>query len=255
MRRAVVVNADDLGLSRDINEGIFAGLELGAISDVSILIHAPNAFEAVGRLRVIGLKSVGLHINLDERLGWSSPGRERLSRPELMALLDTPAFLKRCREDARMQIEQCIACGLEITHIDTHHHVHGFFPLFTEFLGLAKEYRIPAMRHSRNGYTLTTRQPIPFDPSRCRRMEELMRQEGVFFCSAMVEGAGKLEEIPSFPAELVVHPSRGADPWRKREMETLTSPGFQSCLEAVDVRIVSFKDLVGRGSEPGGTFS
>jgi len=52
MRHPVIVNADDLGLSREINKGVFTGLSRGVISDVSLLIHAPFAREAVEGLQV-----------------------------------------------------------------------------------------------------------------------------------------------------------------------------------------------------------
>lgn len=243
MKHPVIVNADDLGLSREINEGVFDGLARGVISDVSMLIDAPHALDAAERLRETGFESVGLHILLDGHLGWSSPGRERFSRMELMELLQDPAFLARCREDARRQIEKFLARGLTPSHIDTHHHVHGFYPLFSELLALVKEYRIPAVRLSKTGYTLTTREPIPFDPVLYRKMEERMEGEGVFFCSAMAEGADRIGEIATFPAELVVHPSRGGDPWRAAEMETLFSEKFQRALDAGNIRLVSFRDL------------
>jgi predicted glycoside hydrolase/deacetylase ChbG (UPF0249 family) len=249
MQHAVIVNADDLGLSREINDGIFSGLERGVITDVSLLIDAPYAREAVERLQEIGLRDVGLHINLDERLGWSSPGRERFSREELMVRFQDRGFLRRCRRDAGLQIERCIAAGLVPKHIDTHHHVHGFFELFILLVELAKEHRIPAMRHSRTGYTLTTRKPIPCDPSQYRRMEEILEEEGIFSCTTMVEGAHKVGEIASFPAELVVHPSSGGDSWRIREMGTLSSEAFREALVARGIKLAGYRDLIDHGPE------
>ncbi|HON39028.1 MAG: carbohydrate deacetylase [Desulfomonilia bacterium] len=251
MRHPVIVNADDLGLSREINEGIFAGLAQGVISDVSVLIDAPYALDAAERLRDTGFLCVGLHILLDGYLGWSSPGRERFSRVELMDFLQDPAFLARCRGEARRQIEKFLAQGLTISHIDTHHHVHGFYPIFSELMALVKEYRIPAVRYSRTGYTLTTREPIPFDPSLYKRMEERLEGEGVFFCRTMVEGAGRIGEITMFPAELVVHPARGGDPWREHEMQTLFSDEFASTIQRCNIGLVSFQDLVDTDQAPG----
>ena len=249
MRHPVIVNADDLGLSREINKGVFTGLSRGVISDVSLLIDAPFASEAVEGLLETGRMDVGIHVNLDEHLGWSSPGRERFTRKELNDFFRDPRFLHRCRDEARLQIEKCMACGLVPTHIDTHHHVHGFFPLFMVLIDLVKEYRIPAVRHSRTGYALTTREPIPYDPSTYRRMEEIMEHEGVFFCSSMIEGAGRIGEVAYFPAELVVHPSSGRDQWRTGEMETLTSDGFLQAFHARGIRLVAYRDLIDRTAD------
>ncbi len=246
MNCPVVVNADDLGLSREINQGIFAGLEQGVISDVSLLVFAPHAREAARTLLGMGLRGVGLHVNLDAQLGWSSPGRERLSRRELGDLLEKHDHVDRLREDIRSQIERFIDWGLEPVHIDTHHHVHGFFPIFRALVELARQYRIPAVRYSPSGYTLTTREPIPYDEPVYRGMEEMLRAEGIFFCSVMVEGAGRLGDLGAFPAELVVHPSSGGDPWRNRELETLMDESFSWTLAARGIELAGFRDLVGR---------
>lgn len=249
MINPVVVNADDLGLSKEINEGIFKGIEKGVISDASLMIEAPYAPDALERLKVFGAKHVGLHIDLDEQLGWSSPGRERFTRSELMSMLSCEDFLASCRTQVRSQIEKVMNAGLFPTHVDTHHHVHGFFPIFTLILDLVREYRIPAMRFSTEGYTLTTREPIPFHASLYQRMQATLEREQILFCGSMVEGAGRVSEIGSFPAELVVHPSSGGEPWRSREMETLLSDAFRGILDERSMHLVSYKELIGKRSE------
>lgn len=240
----VVVNADDLGLSREINEGILMGMEKGVVSDASLMSEAPCAGDALDRLKASGIGHVGIHVNIDEQIGWSSPGKERFSRNDLMSMLGKGDFLAVCRGRVRSQIEKVTHAGLFPTHIDTHHHVHGFPPIFNLILDLMKEYGIPAMRFSTEGYTLTTREPIPSHPSSLRRMREALEDRQVFFCKCMREGAGRISEIASFPAELVVHPSLGGDPWRKGEMEILLSDAFQQVIEERGIHLVGYKDLV-----------
>ncbi len=241
---AVVVNADDLGLSREVNEGIFKGIEQGVISDASLLINAPHVDDALWRLRERGLLHLGLHISLDRHLGWDLPGAERYERDKLMSLFEERDFIEGCRSSVRSQIEGFLHAGLIPTHVDTHHHEHGFFPVFSLIVGLMKEYRIPAMRFSRRGYTLTSRKPIPFHAPAYRKMGEILAREGIFFCEAMVEGANRLPDIRVCPAELVVHPSLGGDPWRAGELEALLSEGFSSECEGRGIRLVSYRDLV-----------
>ncbi|MRR14741.1 ChbG/HpnK family deacetylase, partial [archaeon] len=124
-------------------------------------------------------------------------------------------------------------------------HVHGFLPILSIFIDLMKEYHIPALRHSPAGYTLTTRRPIPYDESEYRAVEERLLQEKLFFCGTMAEGAGRIDEIASFPAELVVHPSLGGDPWRTAELEILLSDSFRTALEDRGMQPVSYQDLLG----------
>jgi chitin disaccharide deacetylase len=243
----LVVNADDLGLSREINKGIFQGLGQGVISDASLLMGAPFATEACHQLEEAGIKAIGIHINLDHEFGWDMPAFERYPRPELMSMLDDRAFLARCTASARTQIEGLLSAGLVPSHLDTHHHVHGFFPVFSLLVRLAREYGIPAMRFSPAGYSLTTRKPVPFHAEDYLRMKGLLGREGIFSCAEMVEGVDGLSRVRSFPAELVAHPSSSGDPWRAAELETLLSEAFRREIGERGISIVSFSQLAGNG--------
>ena len=241
----LVVNADDLGLSREINKGIFLGLGRGVVGDASLLVDAPFAEEALSGLAEAGMSSLGIHVSLDLLFGWDLPGVERDSRPELMSMLGEGAFIARCTGAARAQIEKFLSWGLTPSHLDTHHHVHGFLPIFSLLVDLAREYGIPALRFSPAGYSLTSRKPVPHDEQTTARMKGLLDREGIFCCEEMVEGVEKLSRISSFPAELVVHPSLGGDAWRVAELETLLSEDFHSRIEEQGIGIVSFTRLAG----------
>ncbi|MBN2298228.1 MAG: ChbG/HpnK family deacetylase [Deltaproteobacteria bacterium] len=244
MRPSVIVNADDLGLSREINEGVLSGLKQGIITDTSLLIKAPHTQHAVTELRHMGLEFCGIHIDLDERLGWSSPGRERIPRLELVSLLESGSLIEQCRAEARCQIEEFLSCGLYPTHLDTHHHVHGFLPVFDLLVDLMKEYSIPAMRFNPSGYTLLTREDIPLDPKTCDLMEKTLINQGLFYCREMIEGADKIEDIGTELTELVVHPSLGGEHWRNKEYESLSSSHFQYLLKDRGLSLISFSDLL-----------
>lgn len=250
MRRFLVINADDLGLNPEINEGAVEALRKGRISDVSLLVEAPYAAEAVQSLVGAGVTHAGIHLDLDEVLGWSPGGGERYPRDVLMEMLqEDTGLLDACAEAARRQIEVFRATGLEPTHLDTHHHVHGFLPVFRTVLGLAVEYGIRALRFSPEGYRLPTRQDIPLDVSTSQAMKDMLAREGIFACDSMVEGAASFLDDPCKAAgttELVVHPSRGGDPWRAREYDVLLSDAFCDAIRRHNIHVVSFRDLAGR---------
>ncbi|HPI92576.1 MAG TPA: ChbG/HpnK family deacetylase [Deltaproteobacteria bacterium] len=246
MKGRLVINADDLGLSREINEGILWGLANGCISDTSMLIKAPHAQNAVEGLGSLGISHAGIHINLDEVLGWSPGGREVHPRRVLMDLLETGGFSKECHAEARRQIEMFLSTGLIPSHIDTHHHVHGFMSVFRIILALAREYGIPAVRFSPKGYRLPTREDIPFDEGLYAVMQGELRERGLYSCDCCLEGAHRLEETGPGDTELVVHPSRRGEPWRSAELDSLKGRDSDSRLAARGIRVVSFRDLVGR---------
>lgn len=229
MTGRLIINADDLGLSREVNAGILWGLTQGCISDTSVLIGAPHGASAVEGLRDLGIEHAGIHIDLDAVLGWSPGGRERLPRETLMAMLDEGELDGALHLESRSQVEAFLSTGLRPSHIDTHHHVHGFTPVFRIILDIACEYRIPAIRFSPTGYRLTTREDIPFDEGRYAFMHEQIRTRGLYCCDRCIEGAHRLGEAWPGVTEVVVHPSQEGDPWRSAELDVLRmwsgSPG------------------------------
>ncbi len=248
MRRRLVINADDLGLSPEVNAGIVEALRRGCVSDTSVLMGAPFADEAVRELRRLGITHAGVHVDLDEVLGWSSPGREIIPRTALVRMLGQRSFMRRCEERARRQVEAFLSSGLEVTHIDTHHHVHGFLPVFELVVSLAKEYRVPAVRFSPHGYRLPTRQDICLDPATSRCMQDLLERSGIMSLDRMVEGARSILDdsgiLLSGDTELVVHPSLGGDAWRAEEFNILTGEDIAGLLEKRGIALVSFRDVV-----------
>lgn len=244
MKGLLVINADDLGMSPEVNAGILTGLQCGFMSDTSLLVKAPFAEPAVEGLKNLGTGCAGIHIDLDELLGWRPGGYEANPRPVLMEMLQRADLLAACAREARAQIERFLSFDLMATHLDTHHHVHGFAPIFEALMGLMDEYAIPAMRFSAQGYHLLTREDIPFDRGDYLRMEDTLREKGVFFCDTLLEGSGKIPEVGFGVTELVVHPSRGGDPWRSREMESLQSAEGVESLMRRGIRLMSFSDLL-----------
>jgi len=244
MSTLLIINADDLGLSREVNAGIVWCLEHGFVSDASLLVKAVYAEEAVAGLKALDIRHVGIHINLDEVFGWRPGGIERIARPVLMGMLKDQGFLQECAHEARDQIETFFSLGLIPTHMDTHHHVHGFFPIFQILVDLLREYGIPALRFSRHGYLLPTRKNIPYDNEIFAHMEDILRRKGIVYCLHFLEGAMRVHDAILGATELVVHPSLGGDPWRAEELEILESKAKADNLGHSRIKPVSFRDLI-----------
>jgi len=244
MSKLLIINADDLGLSKEINSGILWGFGHGFVSDTSLLVKALYTDEAVTGLKALDIRHVGIHINLDKVFGWSPGGIELKTRPALMSMLNDQGFLQECTHEAKDQIEIFLSFGLIPTHIDTHHHVHGFFPIFEILVDLLKEYGIPALRFSRHGYRLSTRKNIPYDDEIYAHMEDMLRRRGIVYCSHFLEGAMRVDDVNPGATELVVHPSLGGDPWRSEELEILQSKAKADSLGHSGINPVSFRDLL-----------
>lgn len=243
--RFLIINADDLGISPEVNAGIFAAYVKGAVTDSSLLITGPSAQEAIATVKNNPSFQVGLHIDLDPLLGWESPGRERFSRPELKQMLDGSDFSKKIRNEIEAQITAFLDTGLNLSHVDTHHHVHGFPRVFELLIDALNSYQIKAIRFSKKGYTLLGREDITITAGQAQEMEDRLRHRGIAHPDLLIDPLFpfSLHALPAGVAELMAHPSRGGDEWRQKDFEMLMHPRFMKTVEDEGIRLIGFSEL------------
>lgn len=206
--RFLIVNADDLGYSQSVNEGVFTAHEEGIVTSTSLMAlrdGAPAAVEALARHPDL---AVGLHLEAGEDLGRQ---------------------LERFRE----------MVGRDPTHLDSHKHVHEADPAFgaaTE--ALAAELGVP-LRNRQVRYEGSffargsdgTPQPEAITPE---HLTELIR--------ALPPG---WTEIGCHPATGPV-PISSYDAERQIELETLRDPQVKNLCNVSDVRLCSFAQVEAR---------
>ncbi len=64
IRRYLIVNADDFGLSFGVNRGIIEAFEHGVVTSASLMVNWIGAAEAAAYARQHPTLSLGLHIDL-----------------------------------------------------------------------------------------------------------------------------------------------------------------------------------------------
>ncbi|MFZ5476443.1 MAG: carbohydrate deacetylase [Myxococcota bacterium] len=128
----VIVNADDLGLSGRVNDAIARCVDAGVVTSVSVLARAPLFGEAVAMLRARPDVSVGVHLDLTE---FSSLGRF------------APAA--RVAAEWRDQLARVRDAGLDVTHLDSHQHVHWRYPAVIAGLGVRRVRGMTGVRTDR----------------------------------------------------------------------------------------------------------
>ncbi len=135
MKPAVIVSADDLGLTISVNEAVEQAHTRGVLSQASLMIAAPAAADAVARAKTLPNLKVGLHLVLID--GDSLLGHEKLphiTTPDgKFATSQTAAginyfFSPAARRELALEIEAqfaaYIATGLPLHHADAHKHMH-----------------------------------------------------------------------------------------------------------------------------------
>ena len=124
----LIVNADDFGASRGINEGVARCHQRGVVTSASLMVTGRGASEAAVLSRALPDLSVGLHWDV-----WGEDEHE-------FDLNDRPAV----REEFQRQLDRFHALmGRLPTHVDSHRHAHrraGLLPLFQE---LVEPLRVP----------------------------------------------------------------------------------------------------------------
>jgi chitin disaccharide deacetylase len=158
----IIVNADDLGDSEEVNEAIFRGIERGVVTSATMLSNGPAVRAAAQMLYLYPKCSFGVHLNLTE----FQPVRAE-SHSSLASILDEnghfdgnsirevpihPALIRAIFQEWCAQIENLIRLGVEPSHLDAHHHVHTIPQLFPVLVALRRRYKINKVRISRNMY-------------------------------------------------------------------------------------------------------
>jgi len=163
---AVIINADDLGISQQVNDATFGLMSKGRISSATIMANAPATREAARLAARFPRCSFGVHLNLTQfepltggasaRLLVDSGGRMTRSNE---TALRRPRRLAAAFREVCTQVERVASLGVRISHVDSHNHVHTrpfFFPVLKE---VQRRYQIHRVRLAKNFYS--SEQPCP----------------------------------------------------------------------------------------------
>ncbi len=159
-KRMLIINADDVGMSRESNEGVLQAIKGDVLTSASLMVPAPAFAEAELLAREHPDLSWGLHLTLTSE--WETNSRRwkpLLSRDEVPSLVDDQGYLWRTTEEVatnakieevanelRAQIDLALNKGIPISHFDTHMYALFDRKDFLElYVTLAIDYNIPIL--------------------------------------------------------------------------------------------------------------
>jgi predicted glycoside hydrolase/deacetylase ChbG (UPF0249 family) len=132
--RRLIVNADDLGLSRGITDGIVVAHAEGIVTSASLMVNQPATEYAIHRLPEVPKLDVGIHLNLCQGCPVLPPtsipslvaSDGEFLRPAEMArkLTFLRASTKEIEAEFCAQIDRMRSYGLVPSHADSHHRFH-----------------------------------------------------------------------------------------------------------------------------------
>ena len=160
-------------------------------------------------------------------------------------MMNESTFVNKIQQEIHEQIRTFVDTGLIPSHIDTHHHVHGFPQIFEPLIEVMDSYGIKALRFSKKGYALLGRKDILLTTETAQWMEDALIQRRITYPHLLIDPLVpfSIEELSPGVTELMVHPSSGGDQWRQKDFSMLMDPFFLHTVREKGIELISFSEL------------
>ena len=254
----LIIRSDDAGMSHSVNVALERLIETGLPVSVSVMFPTPWYQETVEMLKRHPSVAVGIHLTLNSE--WKNyrwgPVTGRSAVPTLVdadgyffpssdALYQNKPDLKEVETELRSQIQRALKSGLKIDYVDYHMGTATRYPEFRDVTErLAREFGL-----GMSGYF----GEIGLDPQ--------YRAAPAHKIDSLVAMVGRLQ--PRFHM-LITHvgiddaelgalldmntsgPLAEMSKNRQGELTALTSSRFREALEARNVKLVTYRDVIGK---------
>jgi hopanoid biosynthesis associated protein HpnK len=271
-RRRLIVNADDFGRSKSINDAVIRAHREGILTTASLMVNEGACAEAVALAKQHPKLGVGLHLTL--LCGHSALPHETI--PGLVN--DSGEFTNSpvsagvkyffCRK-LRSQIEAEVAAqfarfqatGLKLDHINGHLHIHLHPIVFSILMEHAGDWSIRHLRLTKDPFWLNAKlangawlyrasHAFIYHALSARSRAPLINR-GIKFTpfvfgllqNARVNESFITELLPRLPegdSELYSHPS--LDEF-KHEFDALVSPAVKQLVREQNIDLIRYQDL------------
>ena len=157
----IIINADDLGYSIDRNQAIFSLMDHKRITSATLMANGNAFHNAIKHILNFQDMSFGIHLTLTELPSLTQPniffetkliddrgfftGEIRRIHPSLV--LKNAIF-----KEWEQQVIKIMDHGIQISHIDSHHHVHTIPWIITTLKKLQRRFNIRKVRTTMNWY-------------------------------------------------------------------------------------------------------
>lgn len=155
--KQLILNADDFGMTRGVNEGIIRAHREGVLTSTTLMANGPEFHDAVASAKLNPTLGVGCHLVLvggpavapKEKI--SSLADQNGNLPHSLGLFVarlTAGLIrsKAIEREMRAQIEKIRAAGIEPTHLDTHKHTHAHPKVMESLARVGKALGITRVR-------------------------------------------------------------------------------------------------------------
>lgn len=162
-KRILIINADDLGFTRGVNDGILRCADGGVLRSATLMANSRAFDHAVASIPAARNLHVGIHLVLTDLPpvasrrdigGLAGDGGKLPRGPSglLSAMARGRVSGEALRHELTLQVEKLLDHGIRPTHLDSHKHVHVFPPVLDAVIHVAKRFGI---RWIRNPFDVT----------------------------------------------------------------------------------------------------
>ena len=270
--RRLIVNADDFGCSRSINEAVVRAHRDGILTSASLMVNEPGFDEAVKLAKENPKLGVGLHLTL--LMGHSALPPERIpglvnscgefsDRPVAvgMGYFFKHSLREQLRAEIHAQFEKFHLTGLKLDHVNGHLHLHLHPVIFKILMDDADKLGIRYLRLTRdclarsrrlaNGrwfYRVSHAAIYEWLSNRAREPLQLRGIKHAQITFGLLQDSRVdedyvlklLAELPPGDSELYSHPS--LDEF-KHEFDALVSPRVKEQIKKLGIELIRYQDL------------
>ncbi len=260
--KRLIVNADDFGFTRDVNEGIIQAHRNGILTATTLMANGAAFDYAVQLAHESPGLDVGCHLMLVGSAGL----------PATVSQLMRAIALRRIQlyPELERQVERILAAGIRPTHLDTHKHTHLLPPVLAAVAKVSQKFAIPWVRRpfdfplSGSGVGFRKRAASAGFGVMRRRFERVLRTHDCrttdHFAGFQITGeydahdlSRLIRALPDGITEFMCHPglctaelqraNTRLKASRERELRALVSDEVRDALRASEVELISFRDL------------
>ncbi|WP_099159662.1 ChbG/HpnK family deacetylase [Virgibacillus ndiopensis] len=143
----LIVNADDYGFSPGVSAGILYAHQNGILTSTTAMVNTEFSKQSLDEAKKYPNLGIGLHFVLDVGKPIASSVRSLTDHSgdflKGKTLIES-AKKQEVKEELKEQLELLYKWGVDVTHIDSHHHMHLHIPGALEaVMEVAEMYNLP----------------------------------------------------------------------------------------------------------------
>ena len=154
-----IFNADDFGLSQSVNSAIIEMMEMGCVTSATILANGKAFDHAIAAARHFPRCSFGVHLNLtqfaplsEQCALWSILDANGDFSGKILRRSPGPSLQRAILKELQLQYDRVRQALGQVSHIDSHHHIHTKASLFPLLAWFVEANRIRSVRLTKNLY-------------------------------------------------------------------------------------------------------